>query len=154
MRPEYLQMIDQVVAFDRDQGSIAARSRVPQTSSIFEGHFPGHPIMPGVLLVEIMAQASGYLLLALHAFQQMPFLASIRDAKLRTFVEPEAELLVSASLAHDGSGFAVTKAKVRHQRVNVCDAELTFRLMPFPIHGLVDHLRAEAASVGLISLDG
>ena len=42
---------------------------VPEASPVFEGHFPGHPLVPGVLLTETMAQASGYLVLALIGFR-------------------------------------------------------------------------------------
>ena len=77
---EYFQMIDQVAALDANEKRLVARSTIPEESPIFEGHFPGHALMPGVLLIETMAQASGYLVLSLNNFSQMPFLVGVREA--------------------------------------------------------------------------
>ncbi len=44
--------------------------------------------MPGVLLIEAMAQTAGWLVVALNHFERMPFLAAVKEAKLRTFVTP------------------------------------------------------------------
>ena len=74
----------------------APRATVPTASTIFEGHFPGYPLMPGVLLIETMAQTSGWLLIALHKFTRMPFFAAVKEAKLRTFVKPGEALAVTA----------------------------------------------------------
>jgi 3-hydroxyacyl-[acyl-carrier-protein] dehydratase len=113
---EYFQMIDRVEAVDLQPSTLKARSVVPAKSPVFEGHFPGMPLVPGVLLIETMAQASGMLVLAATNFAAMPFLMSVDGAKMRTFVEPEAVLDIEAFLEHDGSGFAVTKAKITEQR--------------------------------------
>jgi 3-hydroxyacyl-[acyl-carrier-protein] dehydratase len=78
-----------------------------------------------------MAQTSGWLLIGLTRFTRMPFLASIKDAKLRSFVTPGQALAVSAKLVHDGSGFAVTKAEVAADGRAVASAELTLRLLAF-----------------------
>ena len=56
MRLEYFQMVDRVAALDGE--SIVVESTIPEATPVFEGHFPGYPLMPGVLLVETMAQAS------------------------------------------------------------------------------------------------
>src|SRR3954466_2069908 len=109
MRIEYFQLIDRIVDLDLDARTIRVDAQVPDESTIFEGHFPGHPLMPGVLLVEAMAQTSGYLLLAANEFSRMPFLAQIVSAKLRDFVPPGASLAIDAALEHEGSGYAVTK---------------------------------------------
>src|SRR3954453_22373309 len=127
MRLEYFEMIDRVVAFDAAGRRIEARSTVPASSPIFEGHFPGHPLMPGVLLTETMAQASGYLVLGLMDFSHMPFLMAVDKARFRTFVGPGAVLSVTASLEHEGSGYAVTKAKILVEGRAICDAELRFK---------------------------
>lgn len=144
MRLDYFQLIDRVVEVSRTERRIAAEALVPQHSTIFEGHFPGHPLMPGVLLVEAMAQTSGWLLLALD-FTRMPFLARIKEAKLRTFVPPGAVLAIESRLAHDGSGFALTAASVRFEGKVVCESELLFRLMPFPSPEMLETMRATAA---------
>ena len=133
MRLEYFQMIDRVVAPDAE--SITAEARVPEASPVFEGHFPGHPLVPGVLLVETMAQASGWLLLARMGFARMPFLASVKEAKLRSFVGPGAVLRVEAPLVHDGSGYAVTSGRIEAAGKRICDAELTFRILRLPRAG-------------------
>ena len=132
MRLEYFQLIDRIVELDVDRRSIVAEARIPDASTIFEGHFPGYPLMPGVLLIESMAQASGWLIIGLTRFERMPFLAAVRNAKLRTFVSPGKILSITASLIHDGSGFAVTKAAVSVDGKAVAESEITFRVMAFP----------------------
>ena len=92
MRLEYFQMVDRVVEMSLDDGSIRVESVVPTASTVFEGHFPGHPLLPGVLLIETMAQTAGWIILARNRFERMPFLAGVRAAKLRRFVVPGERL--------------------------------------------------------------
>jgi len=132
MRLEYFQLIDRVIDIDLNGRTIRAEAIVPTTSTIFEGHFPGHPLMPGVLLLEAMAQTSGWLIIGLTQFTRMPFLAAFKEAKLRTFVTPGQCLSLSAEIVHEGSGFAVTKAAIRLEGKLACNAEITFRLVDFP----------------------
>lgn len=148
MRLEYFQMIDKVTAFDREPPRLQATSVIPTESPIFEGHFPGHPLMPGVLLIETMAQTSGYLLLGLNGFARMPFLAGVTQAKLRRFIEPQTPIVMEAVLEHEGSGYAVTKAKISAGGKAVCDAELMFKILPFP-PGLGEQMRAHAVGLGM-----
>jgi 3-hydroxyacyl-[acyl-carrier-protein] dehydratase len=132
MRLEHFLLIDRIVELNLDDQTIRSEASIPTSSTIFEGHFPGYPLMPGVLLIETMAQTSGWLLIALHKFARMPFFAAVKEAKLRTFVKPGEVLSVTAKVLHDGSGFARTEAEIRRDGQRVCDAELTFRLVEFP----------------------
>jgi 3-hydroxyacyl-[acyl-carrier-protein] dehydratase len=140
MQLEYFQMIDTVEVLDPDNGVIVARSEVPMESTVFEGHFPGSPLVPGVLLIETMAQASGFMLLSRLKFEKMPFLANVSTAKMRTFVEPGEVLRVEAELEHDGSGFAATKARISRDGKKICDSKLMFRIMPFPNDALKNNM--------------
>ena len=149
MRLEYFQLIDRVADLDLAGLTITCEATVPTTSTIFEGHFPGHPLMPGVLLIETMAQTSGWLVVAANRFERMPFLAAVKEAKLRTFVTPGAELVASAKLAHEGSGYAIADAKIALAGKTVCDATITFRLIPFPNAEMHMRMRETAAKIGL-----
>lgn len=129
---EYFQMIDRIVAISDGVDVLDAQSTVPDKSPVFDGHFPTMPLVPGVLLIETMAQASGFLVMAKTGFNAMTFLAGVKQAKMRTFVEPGTVLDISARLEHDGSGFAVSKAAITSEGKKICDAQLTFKTMPFP----------------------
>jgi 3-hydroxyacyl-[acyl-carrier-protein] dehydratase len=148
MRLEYFQMIDRITDLDVGKRTITVEAQVPLTSTIFEGHFPGYPLMPGVLLTEAMAQTSGWLLIALLKFERMPFLASVKEAKMRDFVTPGQLLTIDANVVHDGSGFAVTDAKVRVDGKMKCNATLTFRHTPFPNSDLRGHMESMAKIIG------
>jgi 3-hydroxyacyl-[acyl-carrier-protein] dehydratase len=148
---EYFQMIDRVETIDPVRKILTAKSVVPSTSPVFEGHFPGMPLVPGVLLIETMAQASGFMVLAASDFSVMPFLMSVDGAKMRSFVEPDAVLDIEAFLEHEGSGYAVTKAKISSAGKKVCDAQLKLRTMPFSEVPLAQIVRKRAEEVGLFA---
>jgi 3-hydroxyacyl-[acyl-carrier-protein] dehydratase len=148
MHLEYFQLIDRIVDLDVGQRTITVEAQVPQQNTIFEGHFPGYPIMPGVLLIEAMAQTSGWLLIALTKFERMPFLAAVKEAKMRSFVSPGQMLKIDASIVHEGSGFAITAAKVSVDGELRCNATITFSHIPFPNPDLRAHMDAEAKRIG------
>jgi 3-hydroxyacyl-[acyl-carrier-protein] dehydratase len=147
MRLEYFSLIDRIVELNLTDRKIFAEAIVPLTSPIFEGHFPGYPIMPGVLLLETMAQASGWLIIGLTRFDRMPFLAAVKEAKLRSFVAPGTSLAIEASMVHEGSGYAVTSATVRAEDKLICNCEITFRLVAFPSSHFRAGLEERAATI-------
>jgi 3-hydroxyacyl-[acyl-carrier-protein] dehydratase len=149
MRLEYFQLIDRIVDLNLAGRTISSEATVPTESTIFEGHFPGYPLMPGVLLIEAMAQTSGWLVVAMNKFKRMPFLAAVKEAKLRTFVIPGQKLLIDASLDHDGSGYAITKAKIKCADNLICDATLTLRVLDFPNADMENEMRKVASRIGL-----
>ena len=149
MQLEYFQLIDRLTDLNLVKQTITVEAQVPQHNTIFEGHFPGYPIMPGVLLIESMAQASGWLLLALMKFERMPFLAAVKEAKMRGFVSPGELLTVQASILHEGSGYAMTEAKVSVGGKLRSNATITFSHVPFPNQDLRGHMDAVARRIGL-----
>jgi 3-hydroxyacyl-[acyl-carrier-protein] dehydratase len=132
MRLEYFQMVDRISLLDPEARIVRADCTVPDESPVFEGHFPGHPLLPGVLMIETMAQTGGWLVLARLRFARMPFLTRVESAKLRRFVEPGETLNGEATLVHDGSGFAVIEAVISTGGQKVASAEIRYVVGPFP----------------------
>ena len=149
MRLEYFQLIDRVEEIDPVGGVIRTTALVPAKSTIFEGHFEGYPILPGVLLVECMAQTAGHLVLVLEKFEKMPFLTQIERAKLRRFVEPGQRLSVTGRLVHLGSGYAVASGRIETDAGLVAEAEVRFRTLPFPNDAMRQLMFKEARKLGL-----
>ena len=148
MHLEYFQLIDRIVDLNVGEGTITVEAEVPTHNTIFEGHFPGYPIMPGVLLIEAMAQSAGWLLIALTKFERMAFLASVKEGKMRSFVNPGDLLTIDARLVHEGSGYAVTEAKIRVKGELRSNATISFGVVPFPNPELRGHMGAMAKRIG------
>jgi len=148
MQLEYFHLIDRIVDLDIGEKKIVVEAQVPKQSTIFEGHFPGYPLMPGVLLIESMAQGSGWLLLGLLKFERMPILAAVKEAKVRGSVFPGDLITIEAGLSHEGSGFAVTEAKIRVGGKLRANSTLTFTLIPFPNPDMRGYMNSVAERVG------
>jgi 3-hydroxyacyl-[acyl-carrier-protein] dehydratase len=149
MQLEYFQMVDRIAELDPEGRTIRVECVVPESSPVFEGHFPGHPLLPGVLMIETMAQTGGWLVLAVLRFTRMPFLAQVKEAKLRTFVVPGQSLRAEARLVHDGSGYAVVTGSITAGSQRVADAEITYRVVPFPNETLRAQMQATARRVAV-----
>ena len=83
-------LVDRVARLDKDE-SIHAIKAVSMNEQFFQGHFPARPIMPGVLIIEALAQAAGILAvesLGLAGSNKLVYFMAIENAKFRTPVEP------------------------------------------------------------------
>jgi 3-hydroxyacyl-[acyl-carrier-protein] dehydratase len=145
---EYFQMIDRIEALDPQAGTIRTTCNVPAQSPVFIGHFPGFPRLPGALMIETMAQTGGWLVLARLRFARMPFLTRVESAKLRRFVEPGETLDGAATLAHDGSGFAVIEAVISTGGQKVASAEIRYVVGPFPNDTIRGAMLVKAREIG------
>ena len=92
-------LVDRVERLERDV-SITAIKAVSMNEGFFQGHFPGRPIMPGVLIVEALAQAAGILTvesLGLADSGKLVYFMAIEGAKFRLPVEPGCLLTLDVS---------------------------------------------------------
>ena len=91
-------LVDRVIEITAD--SIVAIKNVTFNEPYFTGHFPGFPVMPGVMIIEAMAQAGGILVtkVAPHTRGKLMFLATVEDAKFRKPVVPGDQLRIEMKL--------------------------------------------------------
>src|SRR5262249_45420380 len=93
-------LVDRVVSIESDQRAIGIKN-VSINEDYFQGHFPGHPIMPGVLILEAMAQLSGILLSQkLEHTGKVAMLLSMDHVKFRRPVVPGDQLVIEANALH------------------------------------------------------
>ena len=91
-------MVDRIVEINDD--NIVGLKNVTFNEPHFTGHFPGYPVMPGVLIIEAMAQVAGILVgkMAPHTRGKIMFLASVENAKFRRPVVPGDQLRIEMKM--------------------------------------------------------
>lgn len=142
-------MIDQVVALDPDQKTMRSLTQVPDTSFIFDAHFPGFPVLPGVFMIETIAQAAGMLSLTLNQFKKMAFLFGVEETRFRDFVAPGSLLEVRVHIIQQGSGYAVAQGEIFNQDKLVASAQVRLRLAAVPNSDIEDMLRSRAQAMNI-----
>lgn len=123
-------MIDRIVEFTNDNELVALKN-VTINEPYFQGHYPGRPVMPGVLQIEAMAQAAGVLLLTKLPLEAdtIAFFMSADKVKFRQAVEPGDSIEIRVKLTKTrGNKIANATGECRVAGKTVSNAELMFML--------------------------
>ncbi|MDQ7818342.1 MAG: bifunctional UDP-3-O-[3-hydroxymyristoyl] N-acetylglucosamine deacetylase/3-hydroxyacyl-ACP dehydratase [Melioribacteraceae bacterium] len=117
-------LVDKIIDLELDKRVIGVKS-VTVNEPFFQGHFPGQPIMPGVLIIEAMAQVSG--ILVLNSFidpaNHLVYFMSINNAKFRKPVVPGDQLILEAEVISKKSKYFSIRGAAYVDNILVAEAE-------------------------------
>lgn len=122
-------LVDRIVELEPGKRIVGIKN-VTINEPFFVGHFPGNPIMPGVLIIEMLAQIAGVMLLTTDEHQgKLAYLAGIEKARFRKPVLPGDSLISEVITLKSRGSIGWVKAMARVGTKLVCEAELSFALM-------------------------
>lgn len=130
-RPPF-RFVDEVVEYEPGR-SITARWRIVGDEPWLAGHFPGDPIVPGVLQVEALAQVGAIAVLAVpEVAGRLPVLGGVESARFRRQVVPGDELVLTVDLEHLGSRGGWGKGRATVDGIESCSARILFVVVDRP----------------------
>lgn len=122
-------LVDRVL--EREEGKrIVALKNVTINEPFFQGHYPKTPVMPGVMIVEAMAQAGGLAVGGAPGQDVIPLLAALNKVRFRQVVKPGDQLVITATVENVRSGIVKVAAKAEVDGNVAAQGELTFTLVP------------------------
>ncbi len=119
-------LVDRVLELDLEKGTVLAQKNVTINESFFQGHFPDAPIMPGVLILEALAQAGGILVHLKTPGDKIAILLSVNQAKFRQPVKPGDVLYLRCEGLHFSSKGGRVKAEALVNDKVAVEAEIGF----------------------------
>ncbi len=122
-------LVDKITHLDLEANLIIGQKNVTMNEQFFQGHFPGTPIMPGVLILEALAQTGGILVHQKGYGHKIALLLNIKNAKFRKPVTPGDVLMLEARGTHlsNTGGKVIARALVNDQLA--VEAEISFVLL-------------------------
>lgn len=118
-------LVDKIL--EQEENKIVGVKNVTINEPFFQGHFPGHPVMPGVLIIEAMAQTGGVLMFSKEENKgKIPLFAGIDKARFKKPVYPGDQLIIKVEIIKMVRGIAKAKAEVYVDDNLVASAELLF----------------------------
>ncbi|PZV16981.1 MAG: 3-hydroxyacyl-[acyl-carrier-protein] dehydratase FabZ [Pseudanabaena sp.] len=122
-------LVDRIIDFVPNKSATGIKN-VTFNEPFFQGHFPEHPIMPGVLIVEAMAQVGGIVLRHLPGMEnQLSLFAGIDKVRFRRPVVPGDRLTITTELLVSRKRFGKMHGRAEVDGQLVCDGELMFSLV-------------------------
>jgi beta-hydroxyacyl-ACP dehydratase FabZ len=124
-------LVDRIIEVSEDRTACRGLKNVTINEPFFQGHYPGKPIMPGVLIVESMAQAGAALLLANNTRDDMvPLIGSIDGIKFRRPVTPGDQLILDIELLWTRGDIGKIKGTASVDGELAATMEMVFKLIP------------------------
>lgn len=122
-------LVDRIIQLDLEENFIIGVKNVTSNEQFFQGHFPGVPIMPGVLILEALAQTGGILVHQKTQNTKIALLLSVNNAKFRKPVVPGDVLTLHATGVHFSSKGGKIEAKAMVGEQLAVQAEIGFALV-------------------------
>lgn len=122
-------LVDRVLHLDLEENTIIGQKNVTANEQFFQGHFPGAPIMPGVLILEALAQTGGILVHQKGQSHKIAVLLNINNAKFRRPVVPGDVLMLHATGLHLSNKGGKIQAKALVNEQLAVEAEIGFALL-------------------------